>query len=118
MNYQFQSLGPTLRIVVLLFLFTFALILLGVIVLIALLPGKIAKARSHPQAEAIAVCGWVGLPTGILWAAALVWAYMLPASMSNFGVSKDSISKLVDQINSLQRSLTILEATRFKEVQS
>jgi hypothetical protein len=49
MHYQFESLGPTLRIVVLVFLLAFALLLLGLIVLVAILPGKIAKARSHPQ---------------------------------------------------------------------
>jgi hypothetical protein len=62
MNFQFEALGPTLRIVVLVFLLIFALLILGFIVFIAILPGKIAKARSHPQADAIAVCGWVGLP--------------------------------------------------------
>jgi 5-bromo-4-chloroindolyl phosphate hydrolysis protein len=48
MNFQFEALGPTLRIVVLVFLLIFALLILGFIVFIAILPGKIAKARSHP----------------------------------------------------------------------
>ncbi len=42
-------------------------------------PGKKAKERNHPQAEAINVLGWVGLLFGgVGWAAALVWAYTKP----------------------------------------
>jgi len=44
------------------------------------LPGKIAAGRDHPQAEAINVCGWLGLLTlGLLWPVALIWAYCRPA---------------------------------------
>jgi len=32
------------------------------------LPGKIAKSRSHPKADAINVCAWLGLITlGVVW---------------------------------------------------
>lgn len=41
------------------------------------LPGHIAKTRSHPQAEAVTVAGWVTLIFGIaLWPLALIWAYV------------------------------------------
>jgi hypothetical protein len=41
------------------------------------LPGRIAKQRNHPQADAIRIMGWLGLLTGgIVWAVALVWAYI------------------------------------------
>ena len=123
MNYQFEALGPTLRIVVLVFLLIFALLILGFIVFLAILPGKIAKARSHPQADAIAVCGWVGLPSGILWAVALVWAYVRPASstLSNAvtaGTSSDLIAKLGHQIDSLEQAIASLEGNRRREVKS
>ncbi len=49
MEYQFESIGPALRIVVLVFMILFALALLAFIVVLAALPGKIAKARNHPQ---------------------------------------------------------------------
>lgn len=50
-------------------------VLTGFIVL-AGLPGKIAKQRAHPQAEAIAVAGWLGaLAMGVFWPLALVWAF-------------------------------------------
>lgn len=38
-------------------------------------PGKIAKERNHPQAEAIEVTSLLGLLIFPLWMAALVWAY-------------------------------------------
>lgn len=41
------------------------------------LPGHIAKARNHPQAEAVTVAGWVTLIFGFaLWPLALIWAYV------------------------------------------
>lgn len=42
-------------------------------------PGRIARQRNHPQAEAIAVCGWWGAITmGILSPIAFIWAYSNP----------------------------------------
>jgi hypothetical protein len=43
------------------------------------LPGRIATQRHHLQADAIRIMGWLGLLTGgIVWAVALVWAYITP----------------------------------------
>ena len=47
----------------------FALIVLLVLVasvlaawaMLGMLPGKIARDRNHPQADAISVCGWCGV---------------------------------------------------------
>ena len=57
------------------------LVLIGIWVFVELakLPGEKARARSHPQAEAINVLGWVGLLFGgVPWLIALVWAYVNP----------------------------------------
>ena len=56
------------------------LVLLGALiaiwVMLGMLPGKIARERNHPQAEAISVCGWWGVITmGILLPVAFIWAY-------------------------------------------
>ena len=49
---------------------------LGIAALIGAAPGRIARERNHPQAEAINVCGWLGLITlGVPWIVAMVWAY-------------------------------------------
>lgn len=45
------------------------------IVLIGNIPGNMARAANHPQAEAINMLAWIGLLTlGLGWFAALVWA--------------------------------------------
>jgi NADH:ubiquinone oxidoreductase subunit 6 (subunit J) len=52
----------------------------GVLVVLAMMPGKIAAQRNHPQAEAVKVAGWLGMLTGIIWILAMIWAYMKPAT--------------------------------------
>lgn len=45
-------------------------------IILAMLPGKIAKERGHPQHEAINVAGWLGaIFGGIFWPFALIWAF-------------------------------------------
>lgn len=59
-----------------------------VFVQLAMLPGKVAKSRNHPQAEAINAAGWLGLilSAGLFWAVALVWALYKPVGeASQFG---------------------------------
>ena len=65
----------------------FALIVLLVLLLsavavwaiLSMLPGRIAKQRNHPQADAINVCGWWGgITLGLLLPVAYVWAYSNP----------------------------------------
>ena len=55
--------------------------LVYVVIVLGGLPGKIARERNHPQAEAINVCGWVGLLTGVFWMIALVWAFTKPVAI-------------------------------------
>jgi NADH:ubiquinone oxidoreductase subunit 6 (subunit J) len=52
----------------------------GVLVVLAMMPGKIAAQRNHPQAEAVKVAGWLGMLTGIIWILAMIWAYIKPTS--------------------------------------
>jgi hypothetical protein len=61
---------------------TFATILLTVSAVIAAfvwlagLPGRIAVARRHPDAEAVKLLGWAGLlPTVYPWVQAFIWAF-------------------------------------------
>ncbi|MGC1465687.1 MAG: DUF3302 domain-containing protein [Pseudolabrys sp.] len=49
----------------------------AVIVIMAMLPGMIAKRRHHPWAQAVTVGGWVTLFLGfVLWPVVLIWAYV------------------------------------------
>jgi hypothetical protein len=55
------------------------LLVIWIYVELAKLPGKKARERGHPQAEAISVLSWIGLLLGIVpWVIALVWAYTKP----------------------------------------
>lgn len=49
---------------------------LAIFAFLAMLPGRIARQRNHPQHEAINVAGWLGaIALGIFWPLALVWAF-------------------------------------------
>ena len=47
-----------------------------VIVVLGSLPGKIARRRNHPYAEAVTIAGWIGLIFVLFWPIALIWAYV------------------------------------------
>lgn len=48
---------------------------IGGVVLLGYTPGHIARQRKHAQAEAVAVCGWIGVLTmGVLLPVAYIWA--------------------------------------------
>ena len=52
---------------------------IAVLVVLGMMPGRIARQRKHPQADAINVCGWWGLITlGVLLPLAWIWAYTNP----------------------------------------
>jgi choline-glycine betaine transporter len=66
---------PAFIILVLLFI-----LVIWIYVEMAKYPGKKAKERGHPQAEAINVLSWVGLLFGAVpWVVALVWAHTNPS---------------------------------------
>ena len=63
-----------------------------------MLPGRIARARNHPQAAAIAVGGWMGtLALGIFWPLALIWAFTSPRE-------GDQIARLEARVEALERA--------------
>jgi uncharacterized membrane protein len=50
--------------------------IIAVIGVLGALPGRIARNRRHPQADAIAVGGWLGLLfLGVLWPVMMIWAF-------------------------------------------
>jgi hypothetical protein len=48
---------------------------LVVVILILGLPGRIAIARNHPDADAIYAMGWVGFLAIVPWIQAFIWAF-------------------------------------------
>ena len=67
------------------FAFVVLIVLIAVVIaawiMLATMPGQIAKKGGHPQAEAINVMGWWGAITmGVLAPIAWVWAYTKPVA--------------------------------------
>ncbi len=59
---------------------------IGALIYIGLggMPGRTARERGHPQADAISLLGWIGLLLGILpWLVAMVWARMQPLAVAH-----------------------------------
>jgi hypothetical protein len=54
-------------LVILVALRTLIIVLLG-------LPGRIAVAHNHPQADAVTTLGWLGFMGAVPWVYALIWA--------------------------------------------
>ena len=71
------------------------------IVLIGNIPGNMARAANHPQAEAINMLAWIGLLTlGFGWFIALVWAKTTPMTPSG---------KLEQRVEELEARLQQME---------
>ena len=65
-----------LDIFALIVLLVLAAAAVGVWIWLGMMPGKIARQRQHPQADAISICGWWGVITmGLLLPVAFIWAY-------------------------------------------
>ncbi len=47
----------------------------GFVVFLLGLPGRIAYARKHPDADAINIMGWVGFLAVVPWMQAFLWAF-------------------------------------------
>ena len=68
-----------LDIFALIVLLVLCAVAIWLVVLIGNIPGNIARAAEHPQAEAISYLAWIGLLTmGVGWFIALVWAKLKP----------------------------------------
>ncbi len=75
---------------------------LGIWLILAMLPGKIAKDRKHPQAEAINVGGWLGaLLGGVLWPIFLIWAFTKPLRIDTGDAPSSELQTLRSRIDEL-----------------
>ena len=51
--------------------------LVAIVVALGMMPGRIARRRGHPWAEALAVGSWATLIFGfVFWPLVLIWAYV------------------------------------------
>jgi len=56
-------------------LFFCGVVFLGVLIFLLGLPGRIAIARRHPEADAVYAMGWLGFLSVVPWIQALIWAF-------------------------------------------
>ena len=87
-------------------LVVFAVLIAFVVFLVVKLgpmPGNIARNRSHAQADAINVLGWIGVVTlGLAWPIALVWAFTRSG--------EQHAAHLSERVATLEAELTALKA--------
>jgi hypothetical protein len=56
-------------------LFVISVAFLGILIFLLGLPGRIAIARNHPEADAVYFMGWIGFLAVVPWIQALIWAF-------------------------------------------
>ena len=108
MGFTLQGAGPFLHWLTLVILFVMPMVIGIAAYKLGSLPGEIARARKHPQAEAISVCGWMGIVTLVLWPVAMVWAHLTPAG-SAAGPSEGN--SVIDKLRQASRRLAAIEAS-------
>ncbi len=110
MHFSLQWLGPFLHWLTLAILFLLPLLAAFVLYKLGGLPGAIARARGHPHADAIGICGWMGVITVVLWPVALVWAYLPFDRLERApGVSTHETDALIASLQAASRRLEALE---------
>jgi hypothetical protein len=91
-----------------------AVLAVYVLIKLAFWPLNTARARSHPQAEAINVLSWTGLllTGGIGWIVALTWAYTRPSGSGMRPVGSGSADDpgLLERIRALEVELQSLKS--------
>jgi Protein of unknown function (DUF3302) len=98
----------------------FAIIVLIILLLTAMaawaslgmLPGKIARSRGHPQADAINIGGWLGVLTGVLWPIFLIWAYTKPIKIIEGEGNSSELAALRNRIDALEAELAAAKVKR------
>jgi hypothetical protein len=112
MSFKLQAFGPFLHWLTLGILALAPVLVAVVIYKLGSLPGSIARARRHPQAEAINVCGWMGIITIVLWPLAMIWAHLAPGQPlagAASAVAGDG-GALLDRLQQASRRLSEIEA--------
>jgi Protein of unknown function (DUF3302) len=80
---------------------------LAVAVFVLGLPGRIAIARKHPDAEAINIMGWLGFMAVVPWMQAFMWAFK-PSQVVDIRYfpkqEQQNISEMLAQMKSSEAS--------------
>lgn len=69
-------------------------VVIGILLLVAWIPPSIARARGNVNADAIAVCAYVGIIIWPCWLIALIWAFAGPDNKRvSESLRRDNISR-------------------------
>ena len=84
---------------------------LFLILIVAAIPGVLAKKRHSPWAEAINVGGWVGVLLPPVWMLALIAAFVRPqvGEGAQIAISQDETSELAVAIAKISERVTTLQ---------
>jgi hypothetical protein len=115
MGFTLQGAGPFLHWLTLGILFVMPVLIGFIFYKLGSLPGDIARARNHPQAKAINICGWMGIITLVLWPIAIVWAHLKPAGSAAEGsLSEATVRSLAGRLQQTSQRLAAIEASLSK----
>lgn len=83
-----------------------AVVTLGAWIILAMLPGRIARSRAHPQADAINAGGWLAaILGGVLWPVFFVWAFTKPIRVASEASDTSEVDALRKRVDSLEMQL-------------
>ena len=84
---------------------------LFLILIVAAIPGVLAKKRHSPWAEAINVAGWVGVLLPPVWMLALIAAFVRPqvGEGAQIAISQDETTELAAAIAKISERVTTLQ---------
>lgn len=75
---------------------------IAIVIVLGLLPGKIARQRNHPNQEVITIGSWLALLVGgVLWPLLFLWAYYKPKDQQLLD-AQEKIAKLEAQLHDVQ----------------
>ena len=110
MDFKLQAFGPFLHWLTLVVLCLMPVLVAYVIYRLGGLPGEIARSRNHPQADAVNICGWMGIITLVLWPLALVWAYLAPDKpLRGVSTTEAETKALIGRLHEARQRLAALE---------
>ena len=90
-------------------MFVLFVTIVGGWIVLAMLPGHIAKKNNHPQAKAVNIGGWMGaIFGGVFWPVVLVWS--LIKSPTVYTASSAANIDLAEENKELRERIAALEA--------
>jgi len=83
---------------------------LAAVAVLGLLPGRVARRRGHPQADAIRITGWLSVFTfGLTLPVALIWAFTKPNTQPSLMGVQEDVNDLWSEVKDLRLRVDLIE---------